>query len=121
MSSRQAIEITARPADVSAAERRELVWPGPDMPTIGPHGLLVYRGRSVCLSERNAQLAGVFIYHFNSELTDLVLLDRVWPEGVTRWTLRLCVRRLARRVQRVGLTIVEVGEHAHAMHSADDR
>ncbi len=121
MSSRQAMEISATPAEAPAAGRHELAWAGPEMPTIGPHGLLTYRGHSVCLSERNAQLAGVFIYHFNSELTDLVLLDRVWPEGVTRWTLRLCVRRLDRRVQRVGLMIVEVGEHAHAMRSADDR
>ena len=88
------------------------------MPAIGPHGLLTYRGRSVCLSERNALLAGVFIYRFNSELTDLELLDRMWPEGATHWTLRLCLHRLDRRV---GLRIVEVGEHADAMRSVDDR
>ena len=91
-----------------------------DMPTMGPHGLLTYRGRSVCLSERNALLAGVFIYHFNSELTDLEVLDRVWPEGATHWTVRLSVRRLDRRISRVGLTIIEVGDRAHAMRSADD-
>ena len=65
-----------QPALQSAAAAR-----APEMPTLGPAGLLSYRGRSVFLSERNAQLAGIFIYHFNSELTDLELLERAWPDG----------------------------------------
>jgi hypothetical protein len=124
MSTRYALDAAEKVGGMIAAERSELALHAPEMPTIGPHGLLTYRGRSVCLSERNALLAGVFIYRFNSELTDLELLDRMWPEGATHWTVRLCLRRLDRRVGRVGrvgLEIVEVGEHAHAMRSVDDR
>ena len=55
-----------------------------DVPIIGPGGRLTYGGRTVCLSERNALLVGVLIYHFGSELTDLELLYRVWPDGATR-------------------------------------
>jgi hypothetical protein len=105
---------------LGAAETDARASHASEMPAIGPHGLLTYRGRSVCLSERNSLLAGVFIYHFNSELTDLELLHRVWPEGATHWTVRLCLRRLDRRLHRVGLTIVEVCEHVHSMRAADD-
>ena len=86
-----------------------------ELPVIGPRGRLTYRNRTVCLSERNALLVGVFVYYFGSELTDLELLDRVWPEGATRWTLRLCLARLDRRLARVGLTIAELGDHSHAL------
>ena len=85
------------------------------MPAVGPRGRLTYRDRTVCLSERNALLVGVLIYHFGSELTDLKLLDRVWPEGATRRTLRLHLRRLDRRLARVGLTIVDSGNRSHAL------
>src|SRR6202142_3513874 len=104
MSSRSALEAS----EAVEPWTSELRSPAPDVPTMGPHGLLTYRGRSVCLSERNALLAGVFIYRFNSELTDLELVDRMWPEGATYWTVRLCLRRLDRRLVRVGLTIVDV-------------
>ena len=123
MSTRYALCAPATVAGMISAERGALASHASEMPAIGPHGLLTYRGRSICLSERNALLAGVFIYHFNSELTDLELLDRVWPEGATQWTVRLCLRRLDRRVGRVGrvgLRIVPVGEHAHAMRSAEE-
>jgi hypothetical protein len=115
-----AVETADRAREVLTAERVEHARYEDEMPSIGPHGLLTYRARSICLSERNALIAGVFIYHFNSELTDLQLLDRVWPEGATHLTLRLCLRRLDRRVRRVGLTIIEVGEHAHEMRAVDD-
>jgi hypothetical protein len=120
MSTRYALDAAEKVCGTIAAERSALASHASEMPAIGPHGLLTYRGHSVCLSERNSLLAGVFIYHFNSELTDLELLDRVWPEGATHWTVRLCLRRLDRRVARVGLTIVPIGEHAHSMRSADD-
>ena len=101
MTSRQALAF----GEVDALRR-------PDVPSIGPRGMLTYRNRSVCLSERNTMLVSVFVYHFDEELTDLELLDRVWPEGrTTRWTVRMCLRQLDRRSPRVGLTIVEVGEH----------
>ena len=58
-----------------------------DVPTIGPRGQLTFRGRTVFLSERNAMLAGVLVYFFDAEVSDTELLDRVWPEGATRWTL----------------------------------
>jgi hypothetical protein len=120
MSTRYAFDAAEQVGGTIAAERNLLASCASEMPAIGPHGLLTYRGRSICLSERNSLLAGVFIYHFNSELTDLELLDRVWPEGATQWTVRLCLRRLDRRVGRVGLRIVPVGEHTHAMRSADE-
>lgn len=86
-----------------------------DLPSIGPRGELTYRGHSVCLSERNALLAGVLVYHFGTALTDLELLERVWPEGATRRTLRLHLRRLDRRLARVGLTVVDAGYRSHAL------
>ena len=85
------------------------------MPAVGPRGQLTYRDRTVCLSERNALLVSVLIYHFGSELTDLELLDRVWPDGATRHTLRRHLRRLDRRLARVGLTIVDSGYRSHAL------
>jgi DNA-binding response OmpR family regulator len=93
----------------------------PEEPTVGPRGQLNYRGRTVCLSERNALLVGVLVYHFGSELTDLELLDRVWPEGATRRTLRLHLRRLDRRLTRVGLRIVESGDRSHALLPLEGR
>lgn len=107
MTSRQALalgEADARPQHV--------------VPSIGPRGELTFRHRTVCLSERNAMLASVFVYHFEEDVTDLVLLDRVWPEGATRLTVHMCLRQLDRRLGRVGLTIVEVAEHAHALRAA---
>jgi len=90
-------------------------------PSIGPRGQLSYRGRTVCLSERNALLVGVLVYHFGSQLTDLELLDRVWPEGATRRTLRLHLRRLDRRLTRVGLRIVDSGTRSHALLPVEGR
>jgi len=92
-----------------------------EMPSIGPRGELTYRGHSVCLSERNALLVSVLVYHFGAELTDLELLDRVWPEGATRRTLRLRLRRLDRRLARVGLTIVDSGNRSHALLPVESR
>ena len=86
-----------------------------ERPSIGPRGELTYRGRTVCLSERNALLTGVLVYHFGSYLTDPELLERVWPEGATRRTLRRHLRRLDRRLARVGLTIVDSGYRSHAL------
>ena len=84
-------------------------------PVIGARGLLTYGDRAVCLSERNALLLGVLIYHFGSDLTEVELLDRVRPEGATRRTLRLQLRRLDRRLARVGLTIVDSGYRTYAL------
>ena len=89
------------------------------VPSIGPRGQLTYRHRTVCLSERNAMLASVFVYHFEEELSDLQLLDRIWPDGATRFTLRMCLRQLDRRLSRIGLTIVEVADHAHALRAVE--
>ena len=90
-----------------------------DAPIIGPRGQLKYGDRTVHLSERSALLAGVFIYHFGSELTDLELLERVWPEGATRRTLRAHLRRLDRRLARVGLTVVDSGYRSHSLLPVD--
>jgi DNA-binding response OmpR family regulator len=86
-----------------------------EMPIIGPRGRLTFGGHSVYLSERNALLLSVLLYHFGRELTDVELLERVWPEGATRHTLRWHLRRLDRRVGRVGLEIVDVGDHTHVL------
>jgi len=86
-----------------------------ERPSIGPRGELTYRGRTVCLSERNALLAAVLVYHFGGYLTDAELLERAWPEGATRRTLRRHLRRLDRRLARVGLTIVDSGYRSHAL------
>jgi len=89
------------------------------VPSLGPRGQLTYRHRTICLSERNAMLASVFVYHFEEELTDLELLDRIWPDGATRFTVRMCLRQLDRRLARVGLTIVDVAEHVHALRAVE--
>jgi hypothetical protein len=86
-----------------------------DMPIMGPRGLLSYRNHTVYLSERNAVLAGVFVYHFGAELSDVELLERVWPDGATRHTLRWQLRRLERRLGRVGLTIFDTGYRSYAL------
>jgi hypothetical protein len=101
----------------AAAERR----PGhePDAPTIGPHGQLTFRDHTVYLSERNAMLAGILVYHFDSEVADAALLDRVWPEGTTRWTLLHHLHKLQRRLARLGLNIVDVSDRSHALRPAE--
>jgi len=108
MTSRQALAL-----------REQATQPLHAVPSIGPRGQLTYRHRTICLSERNAMLASVFVYHFEEELTDLELLDRIWPEGATRFTVRLCLRQLDRRLARVGLTIVEVAERAHTLQAVE--
>jgi len=92
-----------------------------EMPSIGPRGQLTYRGHSVCLSERNALLVGVLVYHFGTAMSDLELLERVWPEGATRRTLWLHLRRLDRRLAPVGLTIVDSGYRSHALLPVESR
>ncbi len=87
----------------------------PDSPTIGPRGELTFRDHTVFLSERNAMLASVLVYHFDEEVADVELLDRVWPEGTTRWTLLHHLHKLQRRLARLGLSIVEVSERSHAL------
>jgi hypothetical protein len=88
-------------------------------PLIGPHGQLTFRDHTVFLSERNALLAGVLVYHFDSEVSDVELLDRVWPEGTNRGTLLRHLHRLERRVARVGLSIDEVSERSHALRPVE--
>lgn len=90
-----------------------------DLPVIGPRGQLTYHNCTVYLSERNALLASVFVYHFGTELSDLELLERVWPDGATRHTLRWHLRRLDRRLGRVGLTIFDSGYRSHALRPAE--
>ena len=106
-------------SDQALAIGQEETRPLRAVPSIGPQGRLTYRHRTVCLSERNAMLASVFVYHFEEELTDLELLDRIWPDGATRFTVRMCLRQLDRRLARVGLTIVQVAEHAHELRAAE--
>ena len=66
-------ETTAR--SIATLTRRE---PHVDeTPIIGPRGRFSFRGRTVYLSERNAILAGVFVYHFGAEVSDVELLERV--------------------------------------------
>ncbi len=86
-----------------------------DFPVIGPRGQLTFRDHTVFLSERNAMLASVLVYHFDAEVTDTELLDRVWPDGTTRWMLRHHLHKLQRRLNRLGLSIVEASEHSHAL------
>ena len=106
--------MTSRNALALGEEHRDA-----DVPSIGPGGLLTFRNRSVFLSEHNALLAIVFVYYFGSLLTDLELLDRVWPEGATRSTVRMCLRQLDRQLATIGLTIADVGEHSHVMRVCD--
>jgi hypothetical protein len=103
------------------ASAEEATRPLRAVPSIGPQGRLTYRHRTICLSERNAMLASVFVYHFEEDLTDLELLDRIWPDGATRFTVRMCLRQLDRRLARVGLTIVQVAGHAHALRALEAR
>ena len=91
----------------------------PDSPVIGPRGQVTFRDHTVFLSERNAMLASVLVYHFESEVADIEILDRVWPEGTTRWTLLHHLHKLQRRLARLGLSIVEVSERSHALRPAD--
>ena len=91
-----------------------------EVPIVGPRGLLTYGDRSVCLSARNVSLVGALVHHFGSEVTDLELLDRAWPEGATRRKLRLRLRRLDRRLARVGLQIADSGYRSHALLPSDD-
>ena len=90
-----------------------------EVPIVGPRGLVTYGDRSVCLSARNAVLAGALVHHFGTEVTDLELLDRAWPEGATRRKLRARLRRLDRRLARVGLRIADSGYRTHALLPAD--
>jgi hypothetical protein len=60
----------------------------------------------------------VLVYHFDEEVADLALLDRVWPEGATRRTLLHRLHRLQRRFERIGLNIVEVSDRSHALRPA---
>ncbi|MDQ1460483.1 MAG: hypothetical protein QOI08_1967 [Actinomycetota bacterium] len=93
--------------------------PEPDeVPFMAPRGRLTFRRHTVFLSERDALIASVFLYYFGTEVGDLELLDRVWPEGATRRTLRHRLHRLERRFARVGLELVEVSDHAHALRDA---
>jgi hypothetical protein len=91
-----------------------------EVPIVGPRGLLTYGDRSVCLSARNAALIGALVRHFGAEVTDLELLDRAWPKGATRRKLRLRLRRLDRRLVRVGLKITNSGYRSHALVPLDD-
>jgi hypothetical protein len=91
----------------------------PDSPAIGPRGQLTFRDHSVFLSERDAMLATVFVYHFDSEVADIELLDRVWPDGATRWMLLHHLHKLHRRLARLGLSIVEVSERSHALRPVE--
>lgn len=90
-----------------------------ETPVIGPRGKLSYRNRSVYLSERHALLASVLVYHFGAELSDVELLERVWPDGATRQALRWHLRRLDRRLHRVGLEIFDSGYRTHALRPAE--
>jgi hypothetical protein len=91
-----------------------------EVPIVGPRGLLTYGDRSVCLSARNASLADTLVHHFGTEVTDLELLDRGWPKGATRRQLRVRLRRLDRRMARVGLRIADSGYRSHALVPVDD-
>jgi hypothetical protein len=97
-------------ADAEHQERHE-----PDSPVMGPRGRFTFRDHTVFLSERNAMLASVLVYHFDSEVSDVELLDRVWPEGTTRWSLLHHLHTLQRRLARLGLRIDEVSERSHAL------
>ena len=108
-----------RPQDLHVAARIQHACEPPDVPMIGPRGQLIFRDRTSRLSERETLLAGVLVYYFEAEITDAQLLDRVWPEGATRRTLRHRLRRLDRRLARVGLRIVEVGDRSHALHAVE--
>ena len=90
-----------------------------DFPVIGPRGQLTFRDHTVFLSERDAMLATVLVYHFGSEVADIELLDRVWPDGTTRWTLLHHLHRLQRRMNRLGLSIVEISERSHVLRAVD--
>ena len=90
----------------------------PDLPIIGPRGQFTFRDHTVFLSERNAMLASVLVYHFDDAVSDVELLDRVWPEGATRRTLRHRLSRLDHRLSRIGLRIVEVSDRAHVLRPA---
>ena len=91
----------------------------PDLPIIGPRGQFTFRDHTVFLSERNAMLASVLVYHFDDAVSDVELLDRVWPEGTTRWTLLHHLHKLQRRLARLGLSIVTVSERSHALRPAE--
>ena len=105
------------PRAVASAESHPR--PEPDFPVIGPRGQFTFRGHTVFLSERNAMLASVLVYHFDSEVSDIELLDRVWPDGTTRWMLLHHLHKLQRRLARLGLAIVDVSERSHALRAAD--
>lgn len=87
----------------------------PESPMIGPRGQLTFRDHTVFLSERDAMLASVLVYHFDSAVSDVELLDRVWPEGTTRRMLLHHLHKLQRRLARLGLSIVEVSARSHAL------
>lgn len=90
-----------------------------DMPIMGPRGRLTYRDHSVYVSERNALMLSVLLYHYGDVLSDIELLERVWPDGATRHTLRWHLRRLDRRVRRVGLELVDLGDHTHGLRPTE--
>ena len=85
------------------------------VPMLGPRGRVSYAGHSAFLGERDAVLAAVLIYNFERPVRDIELLDRAFPEGATRPTLRVHLARLRRRVAHVGLTIAKVGPDAHVL------
>jgi len=87
------------------------------LPHLGPNGELSYRGRRVCLSERNALLVGALLYHYERGLTNLELLARIWPDGATHWMLDRSLRQLDRRLARIGLAVVAEQER-HALRPA---
>ncbi len=86
-----------RPFAIDVAVRSEHVPGAAEVPTIGPRGEIHYGERTAFLNERDALLASVLVFHFESELTDAELLGRVWPEGATWRTLRHSLHRLNRR------------------------
>jgi DNA-binding winged helix-turn-helix (wHTH) protein len=115
--------MTFQPFDRETAAR-VLTLPEPvpavdELPIMGPRGQLTFRNHSVCVSERNALLLSVLLYHYGNGLSDIELLERVWPEGATRHTLRWHLRRLDRRVRRVGLELVDLGDHTHALRPSE--
>jgi hypothetical protein len=121
MSWQRALVGADRPFAPRVAARSGYACKKVDVPTIGPQGHLTYRDHTAYLSERDALLASVLVFYFEVELTDAELLDRVWPDGATRHTLRRGLRRLNRRLGRVGLEITDIGGHTHALRPVDGR
>ncbi len=88
----------------------------PMVPTLDDHGQMTFRRRRVFLSPADELLARALLARFDEGVSEVELLEAVWPGEQNAAKLRVLVSRLRKRIAPLGLGITAIRNFGYRLH-----